>query len=117
MSVLKVRAVAFGDIKWVGYYDLKRRRPGEEFILKKEEDFSHRWMEAIGWTPKDISNARKESFKEIIRQTPSAIDVRKDLETKKKLMSKKVTVDEPVPEKVVEVNTEDKSPNAQEEAI
>jgi hypothetical protein len=116
MAVLKVRAVAEGDVKWVGFYNLKRRVKGEEFVLDRESDFSHRWMEAIGWKPADISQSRKESFKEIIRQAPSAIDVRKDIENKKKT-AQKVTVAEPVPATVAEVNTEDKSPNAPEEAI
>jgi hypothetical protein len=117
MAALKVRAIMDGDIKWAGFYDLRRRKPGEEFILENESDFSHRWMEAIGWKPKDISQARKDSFKDIIRPvSPSAIDVRKDLENKKKV-SQKATVAEPVPAAVVEVNTEDTSPNAPEDAI
>lgn len=118
MAVLKVRAVAGGDVKWAGFYGLQRRKPDEVFVLRCEEDFSHRWMEAIGWTPKPISDAKKATFKEIIRQKPAAIDVRKDLEMKKKLMkAPAVTVAEPVPETVVEVNIDDKSYNPQDEAI
>jgi len=116
MAVLKVKAVANGEVKWAGFYGLQRRKDGEEFVLRREEDFSHRWMVAIGWTPKEISQARKDSFKEIIRQVPSAIDVRKDLENKKKT-TQKASVAEPVPAAVVEVNVEDKSPNKPEEAI
>ena len=119
MAVLKVRALVDGDVKWAGFYGLQRRKPGEEFVIEKESDFSHSWMEAIGWKPSDISQARKDSFKEVIRQKPSAIDVRKDLENKKKMAASapKVTVAEPVPAAVVDVNTEDRSPNAPEEAI
>jgi hypothetical protein len=118
MAVLKVRAVANGECKWVGWYGLQRRKPGEEFVLDNESDFSHRWMEAIGWNPSDISQARKDSFKDIIKPSmPSAIDVRKNMEIKRKTMERKATVEEPIPASVVEVNVEDNSPNSLEEAI
>jgi hypothetical protein len=40
----------------VGYYPSdpklgRRRKEGEEFVLNSEKDFSHRWMQAIGWEP------------------------------------------------------------------
>lgn len=119
MAILKVKAVASGDVKWAGFYGLQRRKPDEVFILRREEDFSHNWMEAIGWTPKSISETRKESFKEIIRQAPAAIDVRKEMAKKAKTMtdSKKVTVEEPIPDTVKEVNVEDTSHNPQIDAI
>lgn len=119
MAVLKVKAVANGDIKWAGFYGLQRRKPDEVFVLRREEDFSYNWMEAIGWTPKPISDARKATFKEIVRQKPAAIDVRKEMANKAKTMKvdKVVTVDEPIPEEVKEVNTEDTSHNPPIEAI
>ena len=120
MAVLKVKAVAASsEVKWAGFYGLRRRKDGDVFILRKEEDFSHRWMEAIGWTPKAISSVRKESFKEIIRQAPAAIDVRKDMEKKAKTMvgQRPVTVEEPVPATVKEVNIDDTSHNQPIDAI
>lgn len=33
--------------KRLGFYDLKRRREGEEFILHDPKQFSEVWMEAV----------------------------------------------------------------------
>ena len=118
MGKLKVKAISGGDIKWAGYYDLQRRKPGEEFILNSEKEFSPLWMEAIGWSPAPMSSQQKAAQKEIIRQDRSALDIRKELEARGKMNKvSKVTVEKPVPAAVVEVNTEDKSPNPQEEVI
>jgi hypothetical protein len=31
----------------LGYYDMKRRRPGQVFVLKSEKEFSKEWMAAV----------------------------------------------------------------------
>lgn len=49
MAGLKVR-VKDG---MMGYYAHKRRREHVEFVLEKESDFSHTWMIALGWEPKE----------------------------------------------------------------
>lgn len=49
MAILKVR-VKDG---MMGYYAHKRRRENTEFVLEKESDFSHTWMVALGWEPKE----------------------------------------------------------------
>lgn len=38
---IKVRA------KQLGYFDLKRRYPGDEFFIKDEKAFSAKWMEKV----------------------------------------------------------------------
>lgn len=35
----------------MGYYAHKRWKEGRELVLEKASDFSHTWMEAIGWEP------------------------------------------------------------------
>lgn len=54
---MKVRVIQ------MGYWNHKRRRPGEILNLKKESDFSHIWMEAIDWTPTKPKPARYEEFR------------------------------------------------------
>ena len=51
-AVLKVKAHGkeHGP-KWVGYYEHKRRKDGDVFILNDAKDFSAKWMEPIGWKP------------------------------------------------------------------
>ena len=49
--MLKVRAIAVGQQTYSGYFDHKRRVPGEEFELHSAKQFSKRWMEPIGWKP------------------------------------------------------------------
>lgn len=39
---MKVRAIR------LGYYGLIRRREGDVFDIKGENEFSHRWMEKVG---------------------------------------------------------------------
>lgn len=36
-----------GERKCVGYYDHRRRYPGEEFELEHDSHFSKRWMEPV----------------------------------------------------------------------
>ena len=43
--------------KDLGYYGMKRRRPGEVFFLEKEKDFSKKWMVKLN---KDGSEASLE---------------------------------------------------------
>lgn len=44
----------------LGYYDLKRRREGDEFVLKSEKAFSKKWMEPVdGQMPKQKSKEQK----------------------------------------------------------
>jgi len=31
----------------LGYYGLRRRRPGETFTIADEKDFSNKWMEKV----------------------------------------------------------------------
>ena len=113
---LKVRAVADGEVKYAGYYDLKRRAPGEEFVIANESDFSHLWMEAVGWTPKPMTAVQEQAKKEIIKPAmPSAIDVRKELENKKKSFEKKTPV--VVEKEPAAVNVEDKSHNPSDDVI
>lgn len=53
---LRVKARAISDEqKYSGYYAHLRRRPGEEFEIETEEQFSYFWMEAVGWEPKPVS--------------------------------------------------------------
>jgi hypothetical protein len=118
MGKLKVRAFSGGDIKWVGYYDLKRRKNGEEFTINSEVEFSPFWMEAIGWTPKPVSATKKAAQREIVRQSAtSPLDIRKELERREKTFKTKPVAEDPVPETVKEVNVDDKSHNAIEEVI
>lgn len=113
---LKVRAVADGDVKYAGYYDLKRRAPGEEFVIADESEFSPFWMEAIGWTPKPMTAVQANAKKEIIKPAmPSAIDVRKELEKNKKSFKKEAPV--VVEKEPVTVNVEDKSHNPSDDVI
>ncbi len=35
-----------------GYYGLKIRAEGVQFVLKSEADFSPKWMAPVGWKPK-----------------------------------------------------------------
>jgi hypothetical protein len=45
MAKLKVKA------REKGYYGFMIRNEGESFSISKPEDFSHRWMIAVGWKP------------------------------------------------------------------
>ena len=42
ITPFKVRATE------IGYYDLKRRRVGDVFVVQRESEFSSRWMERVG---------------------------------------------------------------------
>jgi hypothetical protein len=53
---IRVRVKDFGENKF-GYYGDKRRKPGEEFFIEKEEHFSSKWMERVDGKP---SPERKE---------------------------------------------------------
>ena len=125
MAELKVKAVAGGDVRWAGYYGHQRRAPGAVFVLRKEEHFSHLWMEAIGWTPKEKTAKDALTEKEIIRTAGKPMGAKQSGIDKVKggkaaalsQVAGKVSMDNPVPETVKEVNTEDTSPNAAEEAI
>ena len=124
MKELKVKAISGGDVRWAGYYQHQRRVPGAVFVLSKEEHFSHLWMEAVGWTPKAKDDKTKLAEKEIIRTTAKPMGSRqsgidKVMGGKVAALSQvagKVSMDDPTPD-VKEVNVEDKSPNAAEEAI
>jgi hypothetical protein len=50
---IKVRAFGgfAGERKSVGYYDLKRRYPGDEFEIQSESEFSPKWMERLDGPP------------------------------------------------------------------
>lgn len=41
---MRVQAKEIGDKKYVGYYNLVRRKPGDVFDLNDPKDFSHNWM-------------------------------------------------------------------------
>ena len=125
MKELKVKAIAGGDVRWAGYYQHQRRAPGAVFVLKDEAHFSHLWMEAIGWTPKEKSGKTALAQKEIIRTAGKPMGAKQSGIDKVKggkaaalsQVAGKVSMADPVPETVKEVNTEDTSPNATEEAI
>lgn len=127
MAELKVKAFVRGDIRWAGYYELKRRKPGEIFNLSKKSDFSAEWMEPIGWTPEAAPAARVEAFKTAVRPATGAIDAKKSgfdvaKDGKKVSLSQiagkaPIAADNPVPEDVKEINTEDTSPNKGEVII
>ena len=52
MAILQVKVLTNqAGSKYVGYYDHKRRKPGDVFQLQSEADFSANWMEPIGWKP------------------------------------------------------------------
>ena len=42
----------------VGYYDHKRRRVGERFVIHREQDFSRRWMQRV--TEKEARETKEE---------------------------------------------------------
>jgi len=42
---MQVRAIE------TGYFNSKRRDPGEEFAIEHRSQFSRKWMEPIGWDP------------------------------------------------------------------
>jgi len=124
MVELKVKAISGGDVRWAGYYDHARRKPGDIFILKNEEHFSHLWMQAIGWKPKEKSVADKKVAKEIIRTAGGAMGSRQSAMDKAKggkvvslSQMAGVSAAEPVPATVVDVNVNDTSHNPAEEAI
>ena len=105
---LKVKAFVDGEVKYVGYYDLKRRANGEVFEIQNENEFSHLWMQAIGWKPKPMTAVQENAKKEIIKPAmPSAIDVRKEAEKKQKTFKKETPVVEAEPF-VETVNIDDK---------
>ena len=39
-----------------GYYDLKRRKEGDEFTIKSEKEFSDKWMEPVD--KQDVKNGQ-----------------------------------------------------------
>lgn len=56
--------------KYVGYYNLVRRKPGDVFDLTDEKDFSPKWMEKVNLetpktpapgepTPEDVAAEKK----------------------------------------------------------
>ena len=49
LTVIAIGGTEEGQV--VGYYGDRRRRSGERFKIAKPRDFSHRWMEAVGWKP------------------------------------------------------------------
>lgn len=52
---IKVRATQ------TGYYDEKRQRTGDVFVIHSEKDFSHTWMEHVGaQTPERITTGQQE---------------------------------------------------------
>lgn len=55
--------------KVMGYYDLKRRYPGDEFDIENEKEFSKRWMEKVNpdEEPKKVRPTKmKERASEVI---------------------------------------------------
>ena len=50
MSGIQVRVKNLADGKF-GYYDDKRRRPGDVFFIKSEIEFSNKWMEKVDENP------------------------------------------------------------------
>ena len=54
---MRVRAKSFGyDKKYVGYYNLVRRKPGDVFDLLDDKHFSKTWMEEVSVDmPKSVS--------------------------------------------------------------
>lgn len=50
---MRVQAKEMGDKKYVGYYNLVRRKPGDVFDLNDPKDFSDKWMMRVNaGTPK-----------------------------------------------------------------
>lgn len=113
---LKVQAIADGDIKYAGYYDLRRRTPNEIFEIENENEFSPLWMKAIGWKPKPMTKVQENAKKEVIKPAaPSAMDIRKELNSRNKTFKAKA---EPIVIEVPEeVNVNDTSHNKAEEVI
>lgn len=44
---MRVRAKDTGSDKWVGYYNLVRRKAGDVFDLLDDSHFSKKWMEKV----------------------------------------------------------------------
>lgn len=44
---MRVRAKNVGSDKWVGYYNLVRRKAGNVFDLLDNSHFSEKWMEKV----------------------------------------------------------------------
>lgn len=53
-----------------GYYDLKRKKEGVVFDIKNEVEFSHCWMEPVGWLPKSAPPLEMKRYTEV---TPVAL--------------------------------------------
>lgn len=48
----------------LGYYDLKRKKEGEVFVIKSEKHFSKEWMEPVdGQAPKVKQKEQKQKPK------------------------------------------------------
>lgn len=46
--VVRTKEHPTGERKAMGYYDHKRRYPGDEFELEHDSHFSSKWMEKVG---------------------------------------------------------------------
>ena len=44
---MRVRVKTVNDKKYVGYYNLVRRKPGDVFDLLDDKHFSEKWMEKV----------------------------------------------------------------------
>lgn len=53
-KVLKVKALEDA------FFHNQRVRPGQVLMLKSEQEFSHRWMKPLGWTPEPPSKEVEE---------------------------------------------------------
>lgn len=45
---MKVIAKTIGDKKYVGFYNMVRRKPGDVFTLTDPKHFSETWMREVG---------------------------------------------------------------------
>ena len=73
MSGIQVRVKELGDGRF-GYYDDKRRRPGDVFFITDEKYFSKRWMERVDENPEP----KKPKAKQITGDPKTRIPVEKE---------------------------------------
>lgn len=100
LTVKAIGGVEEGQV--VGYYGEKRRRDGETFKIRKAKDFSHRWMEAIGWEPPPPRDIDLVPFEERLVNLDMAAQAAKDAEVEGEDEDEEPQSDEEIEEEIEE---------------
>lgn len=59
---IKVRAITLqGEGRVVGYYNNRRIREGELFMIRSEKDFSKKWMERVVGPPAPVVTEKSDA--------------------------------------------------------